>query len=153
MARRWAGEGTFDRRKPGIQGLEGRIQSVSAGAYAASYGLQLVPRMALGAADDAEQAARENDLILFALCRTPHHPIGPLDFWGAEATSVWGSNCCDSPKTLVVSFGSPYFYRYYTNSGVAYVNAYSTAPQVLGAFVKAVIGRIPFAGKSPVMII
>jgi len=92
-------------------------------------------------------------LMLFALCRTPHHPIGPLDFWGEEATSIWSSNCCNKAKTLVASFGSPYFYRYYTNSGIAYVNAYSSAPHVIEAFVKAVMGKIPFAGKSPVKLI
>lgn len=100
--------------------------------------------------DDAEQAARENDLILFALCRTPHHPIGPLDFWGEEATSIWSSNCSDKSKTVVASFGSPYFYKYYKNSGVTYINAYSSAPQIIEAFVKAVLGIIPFEGKSPV---
>jgi len=100
--------------------------------------------------DDAEQAARENDLVLFALCRTPHRPIGPLDFWGEEATSIWSSNCSDRSKTVVASFGSPYFYKYYKNSGVTYINAYSSAPQVMEAFVKSVLGIIPFEGKSPV---
>ena len=100
--------------------------------------------------EDAEQAARENDLLLFALCRTPHHPIGPMDFWGEEATSIWSSNCCDKTKTVVASFGSPYFYKYYINSGATYINAYSSAPHVMEAFVKAVLGKIPFAGKTPV---
>lgn len=102
---------------------------------------------------DAEQAAQENDLVIFALCRTPHHPIGPMDFWGAEATSIWSSNCCEKTKTLIASFGSPYFYKYYTNSDVAYINAYSSASHVIEAFVKAVLGKIPFTGKSPVKLI
>ncbi len=100
--------------------------------------------------DDAEKAAQENDLVVFALCRTSHHPIGPMDFWGEEATSVWSSNCSDKTKTVVASFGSPYFYRYYKNSGITYVNAYSSAPHIIEAFVKAVMGEIPFEGKSPV---
>ncbi|MBQ5953055.1 MAG: hypothetical protein IJL47_03290 [Lachnospiraceae bacterium] len=100
--------------------------------------------------EKAEKLAKENDLIIFALCRTPHRPIGPLDFWGEEATSVWASNCTDKRKTLAVSFGSPYFYRYYKNSGVTYVNAYSTAKPVLEAFAAALFGKIPFSGDSPV---
>lgn len=113
------------------------------------YGCQVIMRRNIWT-DEAEQAARENDLLLFALCRTPHHPIGPLDFWAEEATSIWSSNCADKTKTLVCSFGSPYLYRYYAKSGVTYVNAYSSAPHVVKAFVRAVMGQIPFAGRTPV---
>ncbi len=90
------------------------------------------------------------DLIVFALCRTPHRPIGPLDFWGDEASSIWASNCSDITKTVVASFGTPYLYKYYENSGVTYVNAYADSKYVIEAFVKAVFGEIDFEGKSSV---
>lgn len=100
--------------------------------------------------DDVEKAVEENDLILFALCRTSHRPIGPLDFWGEEATSIWASNCSDKTKTVVASFGTPYLYKYYKTSKVTYVNAYSSSRFVVSAFVRALFGDIPFEGKSSV---
>ena len=99
---------------------------------------------------DIEDADSENDLIIFALCRTTHRPIGPLDFWGDEATSIWSSNCSNKQKTIIASFGTPYLYKYYKNSSFAYVNAYSSAPSAIKAFVKAVFGEISLDGKSSV---
>ncbi len=113
------------------------------------YGCQVTMRRNIWS-DDVEKAATEQDLILFALCRTPHRPIGPLDFWGEEATSIWASNCSDRTKTVVVSFGTPYLYKYYKISKVTYVNAYSSGKLVIEAFVRALFGEIPFAGKSSV---
>lgn len=103
--------------------------------------------------DDAQRIAEENDLVLYALCRTTHRPIGPMDFWGDEATSIWSSNCSDSAKTIVASFGSPYFYKYYTNSKMTYVNVYSCSTIAIEAFVKSVFGELPFEGKSPVKLL
>ena len=101
---------------------------------------------------DIDTAATENDLIVFALCRTPHHPIGPLDFWGEEATSIWASNCSDKSKTVIASFGTPYLFRYYKNSGMTYINAYTPQKEVITAFVKALFGEITFDGKSSVQL-
>ena len=103
--------------------------------------------------EETEETANTHDLVLYALCRTVHRPIGPLDFWGEEAMSIWASNCTDRKKTVVASFGSPYFYKYYKNSKVTYVNAYSTASAAIEAFVKAVMGEISFEGSSPVKLI
>lgn len=102
--------------------------------------------------DEVEKAAEEKDLIVFALCRTPHSPIGPLDFWGDEATSIWASNCSDKTKTVVVSFGTPYLYKYYKNSNVTYVNAYTPTPFIFESLVKALFGEILFEGKSSVQL-
>ena len=103
--------------------------------------------------DEIEKVSDENDLILFALCRTTHRPVGPVDFWGDEATSIWASNCSDKSKTVVVSFGSPYFYKYYNISNVTYINAYSSSGQTVSSVVKAILGEIGFNGKSPVELI
>ncbi len=102
--------------------------------------------------DETEKACKENDLIIFALCRTPHRPIGPMDFWGDEATSIWASNCADKSKTVVASFGTPYFYKYYKNSGVTYINAYSYDENTMKTFVKGVFGDLKFGKKSPINI-
>ncbi len=103
--------------------------------------------------DEVEKASKENDLVLFALCRTTHRPVGPIDFWGDEATSIWASNCSDKNKTVVVSFGSPYFYKYYNISNIPYINAYSSSNQTVSAVVKALLGDIKFNGETPVELI
>lgn len=99
---------------------------------------------------DIEVANEECDLIVFALCRTTHRPIGPLDFWGDEATSIWTSNCSAKEKTVIASFGTPYLYKYYKNSNYAYINAYSSSRATIKAFVKSVFGEIELTGKSSV---
>lgn len=100
--------------------------------------------------DELESVSKDYDLILFALCRQVHKPIGPLDFWAENAASVWTSNCSDPKKTAVVSFGTPAHYKYYKETGITYVNAYSPNEAVIRAFVRAVLGEIEFCGKSPV---
>lgn len=100
--------------------------------------------------NDIEEAEKENDLIIFALCRTTHLPIGPLDFWGEEATSIWASNCADSDKVVIASFGTPYLHKYYKKSKLTYVNAYSCARSVIASFVKAVMGDVDFCGETSV---
>ena len=100
--------------------------------------------------DEAERAEEEYDLVLYALCRSMHRPIGPMDFWGDEAASIWASNCSDKTKTIVASFGTPYIYRYYKISNLTYINAYSCSYSTLKAFVKAVFGEIEFEGKSSI---
>ncbi len=113
------------------------------------YGVNVVMQRNVWTEEIAE-AANKYDLILFALCRTTHRPIGPMDFWGEEATSIWASNCSDKTKTIIASFGSPYLYKYYKKSGMTYVNAYSYSNSTLKAFVKGVFGDVEFTGKSPV---
>ncbi len=100
-----------------------------------------------------EEIMDDYDLIVFALCRTTHRPIGPVDFWGDEAASIWASNCSDNSKTIVASFGSPYVYKYYNNSDTTYINAYSFSKQSVTAVVKALFGEIGFEGTSPVELI
>ena len=116
------------------------------------YGCEVTMRRNLSP-EESEEIANAHDLVLYALCRTVHRPIGPLDFWGEEAMSIWASNCTDRKKTVVASFGSPYFYKYYKNSKVTYVNAYSAAPAAIEAFVKAIMGEISFVGTSPVKLL
>ena len=103
--------------------------------------------------NDLEEIQDGYDLIMFALCRTSHRPIGPIDFWGDEAASIWASNCADVAKTVIVSFGSPYIYKYYNNSPVTYINTYSYSKPCLEATVKALFGEVDFKGKSPAELI
>ncbi len=90
------------------------------------------------------------DLIIFALNRYPHHPIGPQSFFGDEAESIWSVNSLDRNKTIVISFGNPFFFNEYFEAVHVYINAYSSVPSSLEATAKAIFGEIPFKGTSPV---
>lgn len=97
-----------------------------------------------------EKMTAEHDLIIYALFSRPFRPIGFCDFMGQEALKV--ANCCKwgTEKTMIVSFGSPYFGNQYFERAAAYVNAYSMLTPSVKAFVRAATGEIPFGRFSPV---
>lgn len=97
---------------------------------------------------DAKKQA-EYDLIIFAISRLFHHPIGSMDLYGNNALSVWAMHTCDPTKTIAAAFGTPYLYKYFAADDM-YINAYTPTPAVMEAFVAALLGEIPFKGKSPV---
>ena len=101
--------------------------------------------------DDGDEAmVEEHDLILYALFSRPFRPMGFIDFLHPEAKKV--ANCCKygKEKTLVVSFGSPYFGNQYFERALTYVNAYSMLSPSVKAFVRAAMGEIKFSDFSPV---
>ncbi len=99
---------------------------------------------------DNEKVVEEHDLVLYALFSRPYRPMGFLDFMHPEAKKV--ANCCKwgAEKTMVVSFGSPYFGNQYFERAVTYVNAYSMLTPSVKAFVRAAVGEIEFESFSPV---
>ena len=100
--------------------------------------------------DELNEKINDYDMVIFALSRVVHQPIGPLEFWGENASSIWASNGCDSFKTIIVSFGDPYAFRYYSETDKTYINAYSNFKPMFRAVVRAILGEIPFQGVSPV---
>ena len=90
------------------------------------------------------------DMIFYALFSRPFRPIGFLDFHSTEAQKVMRSLQYGVEKTMVVSFGSPYFGNQYFERALTYVNAYSMLSPSVEAFVKAAMGEIPFTDYSPV---
>ncbi len=99
---------------------------------------------------ELDRMAADFDLILYALESSPHKPMGPLNFWGREAAGIWSSLSSGREKSVVVSFGSPYFCAEYFDAADVFINAYSSMPATQEAFVRALFGEIGFAGKSPV---
>ena len=94
----------------------------------------------------------QHDLILYALFSRPFRPMGFLDFMGPEAVKVQRALQAGRDKTLIVSFGSPYFAEQYFERAKTVVNAYSMlAPSVEG-FVRAAMGEAEFTDFSPVQI-
>ena len=97
-----------------------------------------------------ETVVEEHDLVIYALFSRPYRPMGFLDFMHPEAKKV--ANCCKwgAEKTMVVSFGSPYFGNQYFERALTYVNAYSMLTPSVKAFVRAATGEIEFGRFSPV---
>ncbi len=98
---------------------------------------------------ELKELEENNDLIIFAISRTPGS-IGSIDLHADNAISVWASQTADKNKTIIASFGNPYFYKRYYKHIETYINAYSPTEDILEAFVKAIFGEIPFLGESPV---
>lgn len=92
----------------------------------------------------------ENDLIIYALFSRPFRPMGFLDFHSDEARKISESLMYGTEKSIVVSFGSPYFGNQYFERAEAYINAYSMLSPSVKAFVRAAVGEIKFGSFSPV---
>lgn len=92
----------------------------------------------------------EYDLVIYALFSRPFRPIGFLDFQSTEASKVSTYLKHGTDKSLIVSFGSPYFGNQYFERAVTYVNAYSMLSPSVKAFVRAATGEIAFTSFSPV---
>ena len=92
----------------------------------------------------------DNDLVIYALFSRPFRPIGFLDFHSSEAKKVSTYLKHGINKSVIVSFGSPYFGNQYFERALTYVNAYSMLSPSVKAFVRAAVGEIPFEDFSPV---
>lgn len=115
----------------------------------AAYGIETDMRRNISFTRLAETEG-EYDLIIYALASRPHMPMGPLNFTKAEADSIWASLSTAKEKSIVISFGSPYFYNEYFEAAPVYLNAYSPIDASFRAAVRALLGEIPCAGQSPV---
>lgn len=92
----------------------------------------------------------EHDLVIYALFSRPYRPIGFLDFHSGEAKKVSAYLKYGTKKSMIVSFGSPYFGNQYFERALTYVNAYSMLSPSVKAFVRAAVGEIAFGDFSPV---
>lgn len=102
--------------------------------------------------EENESVCERNDLVLYALFSRSFRPIGFLDYYGSAANRIAKSLSCGAEKTVIVSFGSPYFFRQYFERSYTYVNAYAMVDCSVEAFVRAMFGEIDFSGVSPVNI-
>lgn len=90
------------------------------------------------------------DMVLFLVPRNTHTPFGPLQLWDMESQSVWVANSMDKSKVIVISLGSPYIGNEYFERVKTYINTYSNDASTHEALLKALTGKIPFKGISPV---
>ena len=91
-----------------------------------------------------------NDIVIYALFSRPFRPMGFLDFHSSEAGKVARSLQYGTEKSIVVSFGSPYFGEQYFERALTYVNAYSMLTPSVEAFVECAVGEHAFTKFSPV---
>lgn len=91
-----------------------------------------------------------HDIVLYALFSRTFIPIGFLDFHSSEACKLLSHLQRGRRKSVVVSFGSPYFCNQYFERAPVYVNAYSMLSPSVKAFAGAVFGENSFSAYSPV---
>lgn len=96
--------------------------------------------------------AKDFDLVLYLFAEETILTRGRIFLdWHKLTGSVFGAmkrHWHDIP-TLMISFGYPY-YLHDAPRVPAYVNAYGSSEEMQAAVVEALLGRAPFAGKSPV---
>lgn len=132
------------QHKPAFQEAELLCEEFRAKGFTVDYYQELLSNI------ENEEVVEDHDLVIYALFSRPYRPMGFLDFMHPEAKKV--ANCCKwgVEKTMVVSFGSPYFGNQYFERAVTYVNAYSMLTPSVKAFVRAATGEIEFGKFSPV---
>lgn len=99
-----------------------------------------------------EIIAPEADLVIYAFYTRSFRPVGPIDFFGPKVKYIPLSWRIPQHKSVYVSFGSPYFANQYFERSAHVVNAYSMVESSAAAFVRALLGEIPFTADSPVTI-
>lgn len=74
---------------------------------------------------------------------------GSLRIGFQHISPFWRGAVLQHPKVIFTSFGDPYKIHDFPYLKT-YINAYSSSPATQRAYIKAIFGEIPFAGKSPV---
>jgi len=99
-----------------------------------------------------ELAKREAafDVILFAVERQFHRPLGPMEMFGEEARNLWAACISGRKKTVAVGFGSPYLVPWYFEAAPAALNVYSAVPACQQVVAAALCGETGFPGSMPV---
>ena len=77
-------------------------------------------------------------------------PVGLPFLKGIEAESAWTFNMLPKEKMICISYSNPYYLNFYFQHIPVLINAYSSDRYMQEAVVKALMGEIPFKGKSPV---
>ena len=97
-----------------------------------------------------KNAADEYDYVLFNITiDSLNYFGGTLRLTNREVLPLWRGYLLRHPRVIFTSFGDPYkLYDY--PFAKTYINTFSPSPASQRAYVKALCGEIPFAGKLPV---
>ena len=96
------------------------------------------------------EIARESDLIIYAAFVAGHQPMGAMSLYGEEAKTYLFAFSHGKEKSIGAAFGYPYLHYDMMGGADAFVNTYGQSPELMQAFVEAILGEIPFQGKAPV---
>ena len=116
-------------------------------------GIQVHLQRRLKNSAELKAISDENDLIIYAAYVGMHAPAGALRLFGDECHTFYHAFNHGKEKSIGVSFGYPYVHYDTMENAPTFVNAYSASRESMEAFVKAIFGEIPCAGKSPVLLI
>lgn len=100
--------------------------------------------------NDLETIANENDLIIYAVYIAPHRPMGMPSLYGKKIETYFRAFTFGKEKSIGVSMGYPYVHFDFMGGADTFLNIYSTNPEALIAFVKAIYGEITPTTKSPI---
>lgn len=89
---------------------------------------------------------RDYDLLVYCLLN-PHNM--PTHLFRKDNVSAHSALSFDRDKTVIVSFGSPYFYKDFFETAETFVNSYY-CDVCMEVFVAGLYGECEFTGKSPV---
>ncbi|MBQ3553116.1 MAG: glycoside hydrolase family 3 protein [Clostridia bacterium] len=88
----------------------------------------------------------QHDLTIFAFYEGINGTDGSFALHGDTVVNIWAAQASDPSKTIIAGFGSPYFYTQYFHHIDTYVHTYDYAKPSREAFVKAILGELPFEG-------
>ena len=104
----------------------------------------------LSGEDELVRISNESDLIIYAAYVAAHQPMGAMSLYGEEARTYLFAFSHGKEKSIGVSFGYPYLHYDMMGGVDAFINTYGQSPELMKAFVEAILGEIPFQGKAPV---
>lgn len=113
-------------------------------------GAQVTMQRRLSSWKEAEQIAKENDLIVYVGYIYFHAPKGAPSFYGEEQWAFRYAFTSGKEKSIGISLGYPFIHYDFMDECPTFVNGYNATPETQEAFVAAIYGEIPFCGKSPV---
>lgn len=113
-------------------------------------GIKAVIKKRLNSFEEAKEVAQNNDLIVYVGNIEFHNPKGAPSFYGDEFWALRHAFVYGEEKSIGLGMGFPHIHYDFMEDANVFINAYSTAPAMQRAFVKAIFGEIPFVGKSPV---
>ncbi len=114
-------------------------------------GIQVTMLESLKAKETLEALSVSDDIIIYACFLAQFCPRG-MSFYSSheDIITLFNGLSYGAQKSVVASFGATSIYYNYFETVDAYINAYSTNPQTIRAFVDGLLGEITFEGKSPV---
>lgn len=116
------------------------------------YGIEASIRHRINSFEEAKEVAENNDLIIYVGNIEFHNPKGAPSFYGDEFWSLRHAFVYGEEKSIGLGMGFPHIHYDFMEDANVFINAYSTAPAMQKAFVKAIFGEIKLVGKSPVIL-